>query len=174
MTAKTATAVKEKKPKILFSSYLKDELVSVRPIEASGKWSTLLVKGQEKMKDPFLYNKIKRSYQVPLNDHRRGGGVKRILDDQERRFIKKYHVSYPNGMTQQEFFEKELGIDLNPTLPVDTNFWRTDRRGRITMTKEGVSLNLNHSLDMLKYIILLSNSKLISPSYDARLLFFLT
>ena len=74
------------------------------------------------------------------------------------------------GMTQKEFFEKELGINLNPTLPQDTNFWRTDRRGRVILTKEGTTLNLNLSLDMLKYHILLSNKMLVSPSYDERVL----
>ena len=168
MTAKTKEVTKE--PTIKWGSYLRDEIVSVRPVESSGKWSTLLVKGQDKRKDPFIYNKVKRSYQVPLNDHRRGGGVKVILDDQERRFIKKYYNKYPNGMTQKEFFENELGADLNHTLPIEENFWRSDRRGRITMTKEGMTLNLNYSIDMLKYLILLSNRKLISPSYDDRML----
>ena len=166
MTAKTAT----KKETIVWGSYLRDEIVSVRAVESSGKWSTLLVKGQDKKNDPFIYNKVKRSYQVPLNDYRRGGGVKRILDDQERRYIKKYFEKYPNGMTQQEFFETELGVNLNVTLPTDDNFWRTDRRGRVTMTKEGMQLNLSFPLDMLKYHILLSNKKLVSPSYDDRIL----
>ena len=174
MTAKTATKKvieKPKKAKKVWESYLKNEKVSVRPIESSGKWSTLLVKGQDKKKDPFMYNKVKRSYQVPLNDFRRGGGVKIILDDQKRRLIEKYAIKYPEGMTQKEFFENELGVDLNPNKPVkDGNFWRVDKRGRVTMTKEGLVLDLSLSIDMLKYHILLSNTKLISPSYDNRLL----
>jgi hypothetical protein len=96
--------------------------------------------------------------------------VKVILDDQRRVLIQKYEESFPNGMTQKEFFEKELGVNLNPTLPQDTNFWRTDRRGRVILTKEGTTLNLNLSLDMLKYLILLSNKMLVSPSYDERVL----
>tara|TARA_R100001530_G_C4315939_1_gene154385 strand:- start:462 stop:1406 length:945 start_codon:yes stop_codon:yes gene_type:complete len=162
---KTAKATK------VWGTYLRNEIVSVKPVESSGKWSTLLVKGQEKKKDPFIYNKVKRSYQVPLNDHRRGGGVKIILDDQERRHIKKYATSFPEGMTQKEFFEKELGADLNPNKPVkEGNFWRVDRRSRVTMTKEGLRLDLGFSVDMLKYLILLSNKKLVSPSYDERML----
>ena len=74
-------------------------------------------------------------------------------------------------MTQKEFFEKELGTDLNPNKPVNEgNFWRVDRRGRVTMTKEGLRLDLSQPIDMLKYLILLSNKKLVSPSYDERLL----
>ena len=162
---KTAT-----ESKMVYGTFLQDRIVAVKPVESSGKWSTLLVQGQDKSKDPFLLNKAKRSYQVPLNSVHSGGGVKVILDDQRRVLIEKYKESYPNGMTQKEFFEKELGVNLNPTLPHDENFWRTDRRGRVTLTKEGTTLNLNNALDMLKYLILLSNRMLISPSYDDRVL----
>jgi hypothetical protein len=162
---KTAT-----ESKTVYGTFLQDRIVAVKPVESSGKWSTLLVQGQDKSKDPFLLNKAKRSYQVPLNSVHSGGGVKVILDDQRRVLIEKYKESYPNGMTQKEFFEKELGVNLNPTLPHDENFWRTDRRGRVTLTKEGTTLNLNNALDMLKYLILLSNRMLISPSYDDRVL----
>lgn len=161
----TATATKK-----VYGTFLQDRIVSVKPVESSGKWSNLLVQGQDKSKDPFLLNKVKRSYQVPLNSEMRGGGVKVIFDDQRRVLIQKYEESHPNGMTQKEFFEKELGVNLNPTLPQDTNFWRTDRRGRVILTKEGTTLNLNLSLDMLKYHILLSNKMLVSPSYDERVL----
>lgn len=168
MTAKKQTATIAKETKV-WSTYLKNEVVNVRPVEASGKWNTLLVKGQDKRKDPFIYNKVKRSFQVPLNNFRKGGGVVRLLDDQERRHIKKYAKAFPEGMTQQEFFEKELGKDLNPTLPNDENFWTTSRLGRVTMTKEGLRLDLRETVDMLRYLILLSNDKLVAPSYEARL-----
>ena len=161
------TATETKK---VYGTFLQDRIVSVKPVESSGKWSNLLVQGQDRSKDPFLLNKVKRSYQVPLNSEMRGGGVKVILDDQRRVLIQKFEESFPNGMTQKEFFEKELGVNLNPTLPQDTNFWRTDRRGRVILTKEGTTLNLNQPLDMLKYLILLSNKMLVSPSYDERVL----
>lgn len=161
------TAIETKK---VYGTFLQDRIVSVKPVESSGKWSNLLVQGQDRSKDPFLLNKVKRSYQVPLNSEMRGGGVKVILDDQRRVLIQKFEESFPNGMTQKEFFEKELGVNLNPTLPQDTNFWRTDRRGRVILTKEGTTLNLNQPLDMLKYLILLSNKMLVSPSYDDRVL----
>jgi hypothetical protein len=160
----------EKENKTVYGTFLQDRIVAVKPVESSGKWSTLLVQGQDKAKDPFLLNKAKRSYQVPLNSVNLGGGVKVILDDQRRVLIEKYKESHPNGMTQKEFFEKELGVNLNPTLPHEENFWRTDRRGRVTLTKEGTTLNLNNALDMLKYLILLANKMLISPSYDERTL----
>ena len=163
----TKTAEKEK---VVYGTFLQDRVVSIKPVESSGKWSNLLVKGQDKMRDPFLYNKVKRSYQVPLNSQTRGGGVKVILDDQHRVKIEKYRESFPNEITQKEFFETELGTNLNATLKTEDNFWRSDRRGRVILTKEGATLNLNRSLDMLKYLILLSNRMLISPSYDDRIL----
>lgn len=165
MAAETKT-----KEKTIYGTFLQDRVISVKPVESSGKWSTLLVQGQERKKDPFMYNKTKRSYQVPLNSEIKGGGVKVILDDQRRVKIQKYMESFPNGMTQKEFFEKELGVDLNTTLPADKNFWRSDRRSRVILTKEGTTLNLNRSLDMLKYLILMSNRLLVSPSYDERTL----
>jgi len=158
------------KDKVVYGTFLQDRIVKVKPVESSGKWSTLLVQGQERSKDPFMYNKVKRSYQVPLNSEARGGGVKLILDDQKRVKIQKYMESFPIGMTQKEFFEKELGCDLNPTLKAEDNFWRTDRRSRVILTKEGVTLNLNNPLEMLKYLILLSNKTLICPSYEDRML----
>ena len=158
------------KEKVTYGSFLQDRVVAVKPVESSGKWNTLLVAGQDRSKDPFMYNKTKRSYQVPLNNANLGGGVKSILDDQRRVKIQKYMESFPNGMTQKEFFEKELGCDLNPTLKQEENFWRTDRRGRVVLTKEGAELDLSQPLDMLKYLILLSNKNLICPSYDERTL----
>jgi hypothetical protein len=160
----------EKTVKKTYGSFLTDRVVSVKPVESSGKWNTLLVKGQDRSKDPFLYNKVKRSYQIPLNSERRGGGVKSILDNYKKVLIKKYEDKYPEGMTEQQFFEEELGVNLNPTLPREDNFWRIDKRGRVTITKKGMTLNLKQALDMLRYKILLSNTMLVSPSYDERTL----
>lgn len=153
--------------KVVYGTFLQNRIVAVKPVESAGKWSTLLVAGQDKTKDPFLLNKAKRSFQVPLNSVNLGGGVKVILDDQVRVKIQKYMESHPNGMTQKEFFEKELGVDLNWSKQ-ENNFWRTDRRSRVILTKEGMSLNLNLPLDMLKYLILLANKSAISPSYEDR------
>lgn len=163
MMAETAEKVKKQ-----YGSFLKERIVDVKPVESSGKWRNLLSKGQDMNKSPFILNKVKRSFQVPLNSHRKGGGVKIILDDNTKIIVKKYEESYPEGMTERQFFEKELGVNLNPSAPRDENFWRTDKRGRVTLTKEGTTLNLQQPMDMLRYKILLSNVSLVSPSYEVR------
>lgn len=164
-TTATATPVVKEEKKV-YGTFLEDRLLAIKPVESSGKWATLLVEGKQKNKDPFMYDKIKRSFQVPLRSQRNGGGVKVILDDQHRVNIIKYKEKFPLGMTQKEFFEQELGADLNPTLAEDANFWRKHRLGRVIMGKEGIKLNLNQPLDMLKYLILMSNPDKVAPSYD--------
>lgn len=153
---------------VSYGTFLQDRIVAVKPVESNGKWSSLLVGSQENKKDPFLYNKVKRSYDVPLNPETMGGGVRVILDDQKRVKIAKYSEKYPIGMTQKEFFENELGVNLNTTAKAEDNFWRTNRNAKVILTKEGIKLNLNLPLDMLKYLILLANDKVISPSYEAK------
>ena len=66
--------------KQVYGTFLQNRIVSIKPVESSGKWGTLLVQGQDNKKDPFMYNKTKRSFQVPLNNANLGGGVKVILD----------------------------------------------------------------------------------------------
>jgi hypothetical protein len=154
--------------KIHWESYLEDKVVDIKPVESSGKWASLLAKGQSMKTEPYMFNKTKKSFQVPLKSERQGGGVKVVLDDIERKMIQKYETKYPKGMTEQEFFEEELGIDLNPSKPRGENFWRDDKRGRVTLTKEGMTLDLKTPMGMLRYKILLANRNLIAPSYDTR------
>ena len=163
---KEKVAVVEKKT--VWSSYLENRTVEVKPIESSGKWKKLLVAGQDLTKEPFMFNKVKKSFQVPLVSARHGGGIKTILDDIERKMIKKYVQKYPEGMTERQFFEEELGADLSPYNSSETNFWRINKKSRVTLTKQGLALDLNTALGMLRYKILLSNHNLISPSYEDR------
>ena len=163
--AKTKT---EEKTDIIWGTYLQSKIVDVKPIESSGKWRKLLVAGQDMKKEPYMFNKVKKSFQVPLMSASRGGGVKVVFNDVERTFIKKYYSKYPTGMTEKEFFEEELGVDLNPYGEPGNNLWRDNKKSRVTLTKEGMTLNLNTSMGMLRYKILLSNKNLISPSYEDR------
>ena len=161
--------IAEKKD-IVYGSFLKEKIIDVKAIESSGRWKNLLVGGQEgkMVKEPYMFGKVKRSFQVPLQSERKGGGIKIVLDNNTRVMIKKYESTFPNGMTEQEFFEKELGINLNPTLPKADNFWRMDKRGRVTLKKEGLTLNLRLPMDMLRFKILMSNGQYIAPNYEER------
>lgn len=165
-----SAAETKEKATITYGTFLKDKIVDIKAIESSGKWKNLLVSGQEgkMVKEPYMFGKVKRSFQVPLQSERRGGGITRVLDNNKRVHIEKYIGSFPKGMTEQEFFEKELGINLNHTLPREDNFWRKDKRGRVTMKKEGLTLNLNFPMDMLRFKILMSNKSHIAPNYEER------
>ena len=170
MESKSKSKAAKTEVKIIYGSFLKEKIVDVKAIESSGRWKNLLVGGQEgKMsKEPYMFGKVKRSFQVPLQSERKGGGIKIVLDNNERLMVKKYMTSFPDGITEQEFFEKELGIDLNPTLPKAENFWRGDKRGRVTLKKDGLTLNLRYPMDMLKFKILTANPQYVSPNYEER------
>lgn len=154
--------------KILWESYLENKTVEVKAIESSGKWRKLLVAGQDMKREPFMFNKVKKSFQVPLMSANKGGGVKVILDDTSKKRIEKYAEKFPSGMTEREFFEEELGVDLSPYGEPGSNFWRDSKKSRVTLTKEGMALNLNTAMGMLRYKILLANKNLIAPSYEER------
>ena len=163
MSAKTV----EKKD-IVWGTFLQKKIVEVKPIESSGKWRKLLVAGQDMKKEPFMFNKVKKSFQVPLMSAAKGGGVKVVFNDVEKKHIKKYHSKFPDGMTEREFFEQELGVDLNPYGEPGSNFWRDSKKARVVLSKEGMTLNLETAMGMLRYKILLANKNLISPSYEER------
>jgi hypothetical protein len=148
----------EKKP---LHNYLSNKRIKVVPVQAGARWSNLLVNGEEKRKDSFMFNKVKRSYQVPFKPAERGGGLHRILDNS----TPKNTVQYPNEkLTEQQFFEKVLGADLNPLVPREDNFWMSDKRSRVVMDKKGLILDLSDPIDMLRYKILKSNKRKIAPS----------
>jgi hypothetical protein len=163
----TATTVAEKPTKI-YDSYLENRKVEVKAVEAGQQWRNLLAAGQEMKKEPFMFDKVKKSFQVPLMSAAKGGGVKQILNDIERKLIKKYEAKYPDGMTEREFFEEELGEDLSPYGEAGNNFWRDSKRARVTLTKQGMTLDLSTPVGMLRYKILLANKNLICPSYEER------
>jgi hypothetical protein len=159
--APVVAPVAPKKPEKVLHNYLQNKRIKVVPVGAGAKWSNLLVGGEEKRKDPFLFDKIKRSYQVPFKAAKSGGGLHTVLDNT----IPRYTVQYPNEkLTEQQFFEKVLGVDLNPLLPRETNFWMTDKRSRVVIDKKGLVLDLKEVMGMLKYKILLSNRKKVAPS----------
>jgi hypothetical protein len=147
--------------KIPLHNYLSNKRIKVIPVQAGARWSGLLANGEEKKKDAYMYNKVKRSYQVPFHTANKGGGLHKVLDN----MIPRKTVQYPNEeLTEQQFFEKLLGADLNPLLPKESNFWRTDKRSRVVMDKKGLVLDLADTMGMLRYKILKTNAKKIAPS----------
>ena len=68
MESKSKSKAAKTEVKIIYGSFLKEKIVDVKAIESSGRWKNLLVGGQEgKMsKEPYMFGKVKRSFQVPL------------------------------------------------------------------------------------------------------------
>lgn len=157
-SVKNETIPVVKKP---VKNFLENKVIIVKPVQAGGRWAELLVKGEEMKDEPFMFEKIKRSYQVPLRPRAQGGGLHRVLDNTH-----KFETpQYPGErLTEEEFFERELSADLNPLLPKEQNFWRIDKRARVTMDKRGLTLQLSNIMDMLRYKILKSNKRKIAPS----------
>ena len=77
---------------------------------------------------------------------------------------------YKNILTnaEKEFLEKMLGLDYN-ALSVyrpEDNYWDDYK---VTLTKEGLHLDLSDPDDYIKYKVLLANQEDIAPSVQARL-----
>jgi hypothetical protein len=153
-------AVATSKPTKKFKHYLENRKVKVQPVEAGAKWANLLVRGEERKKDAHLFNKAKRSFQVPKP---RQGGIVKLLDNYEAN----YTPQFPNEkLTQQGFFEKILGTDLNP-LKDENNFWKHNKKSRVTITKDGLLLDLSDPMDMIHYMILCAQD-VICVTYENR------
>lgn len=70
--------------------------------------------------------------------------------------------------SEKDFLEDTLGLDRN-ALSVyrkENNYWDNYR---VTLTKEGLTLDLSDPEDYIKYKVLLANSDIIAPSVQERL-----
>ena len=78
--------------------------------------------------------------------------------------------TYKNILTneEKEFLEDALGLDYNAlsVYKKENNYWDSFY---VTLTKEGVHLNLADPEDFIKYKVLLANSDIIAPSVQERL-----
>ena len=148
--------------------YLENRIVEVKPIEAGGKWKGIVSNYKEKENDPFLFKKVVKSYELPLNPASKGGGVVIILDNTEKSLCKDV---IENGkakeLTEQEYFEAIIGKSLNPYLPSDDNFWRSDKRSRVQIRDARLRLDLNSPMDMIKFKILKANQTRFAPSIQS-------
>ena len=148
--------------------YLENRVVEVKPIEAGGKWKGIVSNYKEKENDPFLFKKVVKSYELPLNTASKGGGVVIILDNTAKNLCKDViENGNPQELTEQEYFEAIIGKSLNPYLPSDTNFWRTDSRSRVQIRDARLRLDLNNPMDMLKFKILQANQTRFAPSIQS-------
>jgi hypothetical protein len=148
--------------------YLENKVIEIKPIEAGGKWKGIVSNYKEKENDPFLFKKVVKSYELPLNPASKGGGVVVVLDNTLKKtcpdIIKEGKAQ---ELTEQEYFEAIVGKSLNPYLPPDINFWRTDSRARVQIRDARLRLDLNNPMDMLKFKILKANQTRFAPSIQA-------
>jgi hypothetical protein len=148
--------------------YLENKIVEVKPIEAGGKWKGIVSNYKEKENDPFLFKKVVKSYELPLNPASKGGGVVIILDNSEKSLCKDViEDGKAQELTEQEYFEAIIGKSLNPYLPSDSNFWRSDSRSRVQIRDARLRLDLNSPMDMLKFKILKANQTRFAPSIQS-------
>ena len=133
--------------------YLKDKIIDVKPVEAGQKWKGIVSNYREKENDPFLFKKVVKSFELPLNSASKGGGVAIIMDSVTKSVCPDVmnDAGNPEELTEQEYFEKIIGRSLNPYLPKDTNFWRADSRARVQIRDARLRLDLKSPMDMLKF-----------------------
>tara|TARA_R110000744_G_scaffold142350_1_gene253960 strand:+ start:32 stop:961 length:930 start_codon:yes stop_codon:yes gene_type:complete len=149
--------------------YLKDKIIDVKPVEAGQKWKGIVSNYREKENDPFLFKKVVKSFELPLNSASKGGGVAIIMDSVTKSVCPDVmnDAGNPEELTEQEYFEKIIGRSLNPYLPKDTNFWRADSRARVQIRDARLRLDLKSPMDMLKFKILSANDSKFASSPQA-------
>jgi len=78
--------------------------------------------------------------------------------------------NYKNVLTndEKEFLEEALGLDYNALSVYNTekNYWDDYK---ITLTKEGLYLDLSNPEDYIKYKVLLANTEIVAPSVKERM-----
>ena len=149
--------------------YLKDKIIDVKPVEAGQKWKGIVSNYREKENDPFLFKKVVKSFELPLNSASKGGGVAIIMDSVVKSVCPDVMTDEGTAeeLTEQEYFEKIIGKSLNPYLPKDTNFWRADSRSRVQIRDARLRLDLKNPMDMLKFKILSANESKFAASPQA-------
>lgn len=137
--------------------FLQKKEIKVRPVIRETKWIPLL---DRKKRQAFMYNSTKRTFTLPTS--LKTGALVDILDNVE--IVKT--PQYKEPVTEQQFFERQLGKDLNRFNKKDSgdNFWTDDAMSRILITVDGISLNLENPIHALHEKILLANRELIADS----------
>lgn len=141
-------------------NFLKNKLVIVKAIHREGKWATLLA---QDIKDSNMFPGAKRGYTVPFQTST--NSLVQIFEN-----TTKYKTPfYDDPITEQEFFERQLGLEKGAMNPYAKDcFWKKDVRSRVVVPKEGITLNLSNPVDYVKYSILKANKHLVAPSWKER------
>lgn len=139
--------------------FLEDKRLVIAPVQAGKKWNKLLVNAAAKAKDPHLFKGTEKVYSVPRVSYEKGGHIMQILDSTTKRMV----PELGQEMTEQEYYEYILKADLNVYNDRAT-FWKEDKRGKLIVGEEGLSLNLNDPLHMLKYKVALANKRYVAGS----------
>ena len=141
-------------------NFLKSKKVIVKGIYKEGKWATLLVND---IKDSNLFPGTKHAFSLPWD--RNTNALVQIFDNTTR-----YKTpQYDDPITEQEFFERQLGIDKGGMNFYSKNsFWKTDPRSRVIVPKEGITLDLSTPMGYVQYCILKANKNTIAPSWKDR------
>jgi len=142
--------------------YLENRIIAAVVPPGGAKWNTFLANPREKATAPFIFPDTKKSYDCPFGE----GGLTRILDNSVKNVCPDIldTDSKPKELTQQGYFAEIFGVDLNPYLPTERNFWKTHAERRVVVTNGRLQLNLNNPKSMLKYLILLANPTKIAKS----------
>ena len=168
----TKTEPKEKKEVITFS-YLLNKKVKLLPVKRPNSWRQKFKvekNGSEINDSGFMFANAKSYITVPLD--RRTGLLVSVLDN----VTKNKTVEYPTvELTEQEFFEKQLGLtagDLDSNRQIQLPNGRRESisyfkgpGGAVVLKNEAIELDLSKADDMLKYKVLASHFKtLVAPT----------
>jgi hypothetical protein len=166
------TELKDKKEVITFS-YLQNRKIKLMPIKKPNSWRQKFKvekNGSEINDAGFMFANAKSWITVPLD--RRTGLLVSILDNT----VKNKTIEYPSiELTEQEFFEKVLGLqegdlDANKTRTLPDGNRIPDsyfKKNPVVLKNEAIELDLGRPHDMLNFKILASHFKsLIAPSFE--------
>jgi hypothetical protein len=168
----TKTEPKEKKEVITFS-YLLKKKVKLLPVKRPNSWRQKFKverNGSEITDSGFMFANAKSWITVPLD--KRTGLLVSVLDN----VTKNKTIEYPTvELTEQEFFEKQLGLspgDLDSNRQIQLPNGKRESisyfkgvNGAVCLKNEAIELDLSRPDDMLKYKILASHFKtLVAPT----------
>lgn len=137
--------------KLPFKNFLEKKLIKVKPLPAGTRWSALTADRLDP-NAPFMHDGTKKSLPIPASKQNAKLYVK-ILDNNT-----KYNTSR-GLLTEQEFFEKELGQDL--TFNMSNDFWNNFR---IHLPKSGTDLDLSDPIHYLRYKLAQKLTRHIAPN----------